>query len=89
MGVKCVNALSEWTRVEVAKDGGVKAILFSRGEVEEPLVDVENVDLVDIPEGRDEQGSRSSRIRTSSRRPTSASRRCSTACASSRSSTRA
>ncbi|MBC02635.1 MAG: DNA gyrase subunit B [Phycisphaerae bacterium] len=53
VGVKCVNALSEWTRVEVAKDGGVKAILFSRGEVEEPLVDVENVDLVDIPEGRD------------------------------------
>ena len=53
VGVKCVNALSEWTRVEVSKDGGVKSILFSRGEVEEPLADVEHAELVDIPEGRD------------------------------------
>lgn len=53
VGVKCVNALSEWTRVEVAKDGGIKAIKFSRGEVEEPLADVDAAEVVDIPEGRD------------------------------------
>ena len=53
VGVKCVNALSEWTRVEVVKNGGVKAIKFSRGEVSEPLADVQQADVVDIPDGRD------------------------------------
>ncbi len=52
VGVKCVNALSEWTRVEVAKDGGVKTIVFSRGEVSEPLADVPQTVVDDIPEGR-------------------------------------
>ena len=52
VGVKCVNALSEWTRVEVIKDGGVKAIEFSRGEVSKPLVDTDQSAIVDVPEGR-------------------------------------
>ena len=52
VGVKCVNALSEWTRVEVVKDGGVKSILFTRGEVSEPLADMDQPGVVDIPEGR-------------------------------------
>ena len=37
VGVKCVNALSEWTNVEVVKDGTVWAIDFSRGEITEKL----------------------------------------------------
>ena len=52
VGVKCVNALSEWTSVEVAKDGGVKAIRFSRGEVAEPLADGDHSTVIDVPEGR-------------------------------------
>jgi DNA gyrase subunit B len=33
VGVKCVNALSEWTEVEVAKGGKAYLITFQRGEV--------------------------------------------------------
>ncbi len=37
VGVKCVNALSEWTVVEVLKDDKTYHIGFARGEVTEPL----------------------------------------------------
>jgi len=37
VGVKCVNALSEWTEVEVVKEGKTYRIAFQRGVVSEPL----------------------------------------------------
>ena len=37
VGVSCVNALSEWTEVEVARDGKVHSITFERGDVSKPL----------------------------------------------------
>ncbi|MHC5022971.1 MAG: DNA gyrase subunit B [Planctomycetota bacterium] len=37
VGVKCVNALAEWTEVEVVKDGKVHLINFSRGDIVKPL----------------------------------------------------
>jgi len=37
VGVKCVNALSEWTEVEVVKGGKVYLITFARGEIVKPL----------------------------------------------------
>jgi DNA gyrase subunit B len=37
VGVKCVNALSEWTEVEVLKQGVVHLITFQRGEIDQPL----------------------------------------------------
>jgi DNA gyrase/topoisomerase IV subunit B/intein/homing endonuclease len=37
VGVKCVNALSEWTEVEVVKGGKVHLITFERGEIKSPL----------------------------------------------------
>ena len=37
VGVKCVNALSEWTEVEVHKNGSSYAISFERGRVARPL----------------------------------------------------
>jgi len=37
VGVKCVNALSEWTEVEVVKEGRTYRIAFQRGSVSEPL----------------------------------------------------
>ncbi len=37
VGIKCVNALAEWTEVEVVKDGRVNLITFERGEVVKPL----------------------------------------------------
>jgi DNA gyrase/topoisomerase IV subunit B len=37
VGVKCVNALSEWTEVEVVKGGKVYLITFERGEIKNPL----------------------------------------------------
>lgn len=40
VGVKCVNALSEWTEVEIVKDGVVHAISFKRGEIVKPLHEV-------------------------------------------------
>jgi DNA gyrase subunit B len=37
VGVKCVNALSEWCEVEVVKAGKVHLITFNRGAVVKPL----------------------------------------------------
>lgn len=37
VGVKCVNALSEWTEVEVIKEGKVHAIRFARGDLDSEL----------------------------------------------------
>ena len=37
VGVKCVNALSEWMEVEVRRDGKRHRIRFSRGKITEPL----------------------------------------------------
>jgi len=37
VGVKCVNALSKWTEVEVVKAGKVYLITFARGEIVKPL----------------------------------------------------
>lgn len=37
VGVKCVNALSEWTTVDVLKDNVAHMISFERGEVSKPL----------------------------------------------------
>jgi DNA gyrase subunit B len=37
VGVKCVNALSEWTEVEVVKGGKVYLITFERGEIKSEL----------------------------------------------------
>ncbi len=37
VGIKCVNALSQWTEVEVVKKGEVHLITFSRGEIDKPL----------------------------------------------------
>ena len=37
VGVKCVNALSAWTEVEVVKQGKVYLITFARGEIIKPL----------------------------------------------------
>ncbi|MBX2851535.1 MAG: DNA topoisomerase (ATP-hydrolyzing) subunit B [Phycisphaeraceae bacterium] len=37
VGVSCVNALSQWLEVEVARDGQLHAITFERGETSTPL----------------------------------------------------
>ncbi|MCH8153075.1 MAG: DNA gyrase subunit B [Planctomycetes bacterium] len=37
VGVKCVNALSKWTEVEVVRGGKVYLITFARGEIVKPL----------------------------------------------------
>ena len=37
VGVSCVNALSDWMKVEVKRDGRVHHIEFSRGHVTKPL----------------------------------------------------
>ncbi|MBL9121028.1 MAG: DNA gyrase subunit B [Phycisphaerae bacterium] len=37
VGVKCVNALSEWTEVEVWREGKTHLIAFARGKVTRPL----------------------------------------------------
>ncbi len=37
VGVKCVNALSEWMEVEVRREGKIHRIAFSRGEVTSPF----------------------------------------------------
>ncbi|RPG17682.1 MAG: DNA gyrase subunit B [Phycisphaera sp. TMED9] len=53
VGVKCVNALSEWTEVEVIKDGLVQKIRFTRGEVDTELHVVEGTgEILDIPPDR-------------------------------------
>ena len=40
VGIKCVNALAEWTEVEVIKDGKLHSIGFSRGDVTRKLATV-------------------------------------------------
>jgi DNA gyrase subunit B len=40
VGVKCVNALAEWTEVEVVKRGKVYLITFERGEIAKPLREI-------------------------------------------------
>ncbi|MAT80218.1 MAG: DNA gyrase subunit B [Phycisphaerae bacterium] len=40
VGVKCVNALSEWTEVEIIKEGLVHSIAFERGVVTKELHEV-------------------------------------------------
>jgi DNA gyrase subunit B len=40
VGVKCVNALSEWTEVEVVKNEKVYLITFARGEIVKPLREI-------------------------------------------------
>ena len=40
VGVKCVNALSEWTVVEIIKKSQLHSISFERGVVSEPLREV-------------------------------------------------
>ncbi len=48
VGVKCVNALSAWTEVEVVKSGKVYLITFARGEIVKPLhVIAERADATD------------------------------------------
>jgi len=47
VGVKCVNALSKWTEVEVVKDGTVYLITFERGEIDKPLHVVATRDDID------------------------------------------
>src|SRR6201999_965038 len=37
VGAKCVNALSEWFKAEVYRDGKAYAISFSRGKTTQPL----------------------------------------------------
>jgi DNA gyrase subunit B len=37
VGIKCVNALSEWCEVEVYKNGKVYLITFARGEIDKSL----------------------------------------------------
>ncbi|MEM7387003.1 MAG: ATP-binding protein, partial [Verrucomicrobiota bacterium] len=37
VGAKCVNALSEWFKAEVARDGKLHAISFERGKTVQPL----------------------------------------------------
>ncbi|MBR3223317.1 MAG: DNA topoisomerase (ATP-hydrolyzing) subunit B [Kiritimatiellae bacterium] len=37
VGVSCVNALSDWMKVEVKRDGKIHRIEFSRGHVTKPL----------------------------------------------------
>ena len=44
VGVKCVNALSEWTEVEVFKNEKTYHIGFARGEVTKPLTLVETLE---------------------------------------------
>ena len=39
VGVSCVNALSQWLRLTVRRDGKVHLIEFERGAVKEPLVE--------------------------------------------------
>ncbi|MDX1565324.1 MAG: ATP-binding protein, partial [Phycisphaeraceae bacterium] len=40
VGVSCVNALSKWLEVEVARDGKLHSIEFERGDVLQPLKDL-------------------------------------------------
>jgi DNA gyrase subunit B len=44
VGAKCVNALSEWFKAEVYRDGKVYAISFDRGATAEPLTVIGTLD---------------------------------------------
>ncbi len=44
VGAKCVNALSDWFRTEVMRDGKVYSITFERGKTTEPLHVIGDVD---------------------------------------------
>ncbi len=44
VGAKCVNALSEWFRAEVSRDGKLHAISFERGKTTHPLKVVGELD---------------------------------------------
>ena len=44
VGAKCVNALSDWFKAEVSRDGKVHAITFERGKTVKPLEVVGEVD---------------------------------------------
>ncbi len=44
VGAKCVNALSDWFKAEVMRDGKVYAITFERGKTTEPLQVIGDVD---------------------------------------------
>ena len=44
VGAKCVNALSDWFRAEVRREGKIHAITFERGKTTEPLQVVGEVD---------------------------------------------
>ncbi|NNM29851.1 MAG: DNA topoisomerase (ATP-hydrolyzing) subunit B [Akkermansiaceae bacterium] len=44
VGAKCVNALSDWFKAEVMRDGKVYAITFERGKTKDPLQVIGDVD---------------------------------------------
>ena len=44
VGAKCVNALSDWFKCEVFRDGKVYAIGFERGKTTEPLTVLGDLD---------------------------------------------
>ncbi|MDP0490963.1 MAG: DNA topoisomerase (ATP-hydrolyzing) subunit B [Verrucomicrobiota bacterium JB023] len=44
VGAKCVNALSDWFRAEVRRDGKVHAISFERGKTVQPLEVIGEID---------------------------------------------
>jgi DNA gyrase subunit B len=44
VGAKCVNALADWFKAEVMRDGKVHAITFERGRTTEPLAVIGEVD---------------------------------------------
>jgi len=44
VGAKCVNALADWFKAEVMRDGKVYAITFERGKTTEPLQVIGEVD---------------------------------------------
>lgn len=44
VGAKCVNALSDWFRAEIYRDGKIHAIGFERGKTTEPLRVLGNLD---------------------------------------------
>ena len=53
VGVKCVNALSAWTEVEVVKQAKVYLITFARGEIVKPLREIaERADATDESQAR-------------------------------------
>jgi DNA gyrase/topoisomerase IV subunit B len=86
VGVKCVNALSEWTEVEVWRDLKTHLITFARGKVTAPCTSSANCRRA---KARPARASPSSPTARSSPTRSSAGKRSSTASASSRTSTRA